>query len=239
MRRSRVFFVRSPLGFTLVELLTVIGLIAILIALLLPVLGLARRRAGGIACVSNLRQWAIAANLYAMDYHGFLPRRGQGQQPTGVINRASDWFNALPVMLRVPMYQDLLSKGQMPTAESRSLFVCPQARNLPNSFGYLFAYGMNMRLSTWETPQPDRIDQVGSPSTMVFMADAPGGYCSVLPFAAAFSPVARHDGRVNLVFLDGHAGSFPGMYVGCGVGDPQRGDVRWLVPGSTWIGPVQ
>jgi len=226
-------------AFTLVELLVVIGLIAILIALLLPALGSARRRAGSLTCLSNLRQWAVAANQYANDYHNFLPRRGQGQQPTAVINRPSDWFNALPAVMRLPQYIDLMAKGQMPTADGRGLWICPQALNLPNISGYLFTYGMNMRLSTWETDLPDRIDLVGSPSTMVFMADAPGGYCSVLPFAAPFTPVARHNGQVNIVFLDGHAASFPGRYVGCGVGDPQVSDVRWVVPGSTWIGPVE
>jgi prepilin-type processing-associated H-X9-DG protein/prepilin-type N-terminal cleavage/methylation domain-containing protein len=233
-----VLGVRSR-GFTLVELLIVIGLIAILIAMLLPAVGSARRRAGSVACLSNLRQWAVAANQYTGDYHNFLPRRGQGQQPTTVINRPSDWFNALPVMMRLTDYMDLVTQGQMPTAENRSLWICPQAADLPNSSGYLFTYGMNMRLSTWETDLPDRIDLIGSPSTMVFMADAPGGYCSILPFNAPFSPVARHSGRVNIVFLDGHAESLPGNYVGCGIGDPQLANVRWLVPGSTWIGPVE
>lgn len=220
------------------ELLIIIGLIAILISLLLPAVGSARRRAGCVACLSNLRQWAIAANQYAGDCHNFLPRRGQGQQPTAVINRPEDWFNALPVEMRTSAYMDLVNRNQMPGVGSQSLWICPQAADLPNRSGYLFTYGMNMRLSTWEATQPDRIDRIGSPSTMVFMADAPGGYCSVLPFAAPFSPVARHNGLVNLVFLDGHASSYPGAYIGCGLGDPQLSEVRWLVPGSTWAGPT-
>jgi prepilin-type processing-associated H-X9-DG protein len=96
---------------------------------------------------------------------------------------------------------------------------------------------MNMRLSTWVTPDPDRITRVGPASTMVFMADAPADYCSVLPAAAPYSPVARHGGRVNVSFLDGHVTSYAGNEVGCGIGDPLRDDVRWVVPGSTWAGP--
>jgi hypothetical protein len=40
--------------------------------------------------------------------------------------------------------------------------------------------------------------------------------------------VARHVGRINLLFLAGEVQSFKGNYVGCGVGDPGLSDVRWL-----------
>jgi hypothetical protein len=40
--------------------------------------------------------------------------------------------------------------------------------------------------------------------------------------------VARHVGRINLLFLAGEVQSFKGSYVGCGVGDPGLDDVRWL-----------
>ncbi len=224
-------------AFTLVELLAVIGIIAVLIGFLLPALSRARGNAAQVQCLANLRQWAVAVNEYAVDNHYVLPRRGQGQQPTSVINRPEDWFNALPGVMKMQPYQDLITAGQMPRAGDRGLWICPEATSLPNGAGYLFTYGMNMRLSTWVTPLPDRIDRVGQPSTLVFMADAPSGFCSVLPFAAAFSPVARHHGRVNVSFLDGHAASFPGKTVGCGIGDPLLADIRWVVPGSPWAGP--
>ena len=83
----------------------------------------------------------------------------------------------------------------------------------------------------------DKLSRIGSWSTVVFMADAPGAYCSILPAAAAYSPVARHRGRVNLAFLDGHVASYTGQEVGCGIGDPMRHDVRWTIPYSTWAGP--
>jgi prepilin-type processing-associated H-X9-DG protein len=72
---------------------------------------------------------------------------------------------------------------------------------------------------------------------MVFMADGIGTQCSVLPANAPYSPDPRHAGSVNLAFLDGHVASMSGEEVGCGVGDPQRPDVRWIVPGSAWTGP--
>ena len=103
--------------------------------------------------------------------------------------------------------------------------------------GYFFAYAMNMRLSTWQSPTPDRVNRIGSWSTVVFMSEGPGAYCSVLPAAAEYSPIARHRGRVNAAFLDGHVASYTGQEIGCGVGDPQRADVRWTIPYSTWAGP--
>lgn len=234
-------------GFSLVELLVVLTVVALLVGLLLPALIRARRAAQQVSCAGNLRQWAVAANLYALDNGGFLPRRGQGQQPTAEISRPSDWFNALPAILHLPTFQSLVAENQMPRPGTSSWFICPAASDMPNVSGYLFTYGMNMRLSTWDATLPDRIDKVGQPSTMVFMADAPGGYCSVLPFnfilpsgpGLPISPVARHQGRVNIAFLDAHVEAIPGAYVGCNVGDPQHWDVRWIVPGSTWVGPVQ
>jgi prepilin-type processing-associated H-X9-DG protein/prepilin-type N-terminal cleavage/methylation domain-containing protein len=63
----------SQSGFTLVELLVVTGLIAILIALMLPVLGRAREQAKRITCLSNLRQMAVAAQIYVSQNQGYYP----------------------------------------------------------------------------------------------------------------------------------------------------------------------
>ena len=65
-------------GFTLVELLVVIGIVTLLVAVLLPVLGKARDAAYRIVCASNLRQMAYAAQCYLVDNHDTFYRGYSG-----------------------------------------------------------------------------------------------------------------------------------------------------------------
>src|SRR5450432_3779034 len=60
-------------AFTLVELLVVIGLIALLIAILLPALSVALQQAKTVQCLSNLRQMVIAAQMYVGENQGMYP----------------------------------------------------------------------------------------------------------------------------------------------------------------------
>ncbi|HTQ37668.1 MAG TPA: DUF1559 domain-containing protein [Pirellulales bacterium] len=250
-------FRRASLGFTLVELLVVIAIIGILIGLLLVAVQASRKSARLITCQSNMRQWSLAMLNYAQAHQGYLPRRGQGVQITTSFYRPDDWFNALPPFMENLSFMTLLGDNLTPQPGDTSVWMCPEMAEKvipptnppsdptadPNKM--YFSYGMNMWLSTQQSIKPDHIDKVGPRTTMVFLSEGNGVHCSLLPAAPTliagiylnFSTIARHADMVNIAFLDGHVAPFRSDYVGCGVGIPDRPDIRWIVPDSSWAGP--
>jgi prepilin-type N-terminal cleavage/methylation domain-containing protein len=219
-------FSLSASAFTLIELLVTIAIIAIIAALLLPMLARTKDKARAIQCTDNLRQWGLALRMYADDFNDFLPRRGQGVQTLAIITRPDDWFNALPPYFNLPTFKQLVDNGQPPAVGDHSVFICPDAVNPDGT--YFLCYGQNMNLSPWNLPLATKYLNVVQPDLVVALGESPGPYASTYPSSQAFSIVARHVGRINLLFLGGEVRSFSGSYAGCGVGDPGDPDVHWL-----------
>src|SRR6185369_4880960 len=90
-------------AFTLIELLVVIAIIAILAALLLSALSRSKAAGNSASCLSNLKQWAVATQLFAGENDDYLPKDGS---PNGT-SVDEGWYNDLPRMMRIPTYKEM------------------------------------------------------------------------------------------------------------------------------------
>jgi prepilin-type N-terminal cleavage/methylation domain-containing protein/prepilin-type processing-associated H-X9-DG protein len=151
-------------GFTLVELLVVLGVITVLVGMLLPTLSAAKQSAQRVRCLSTLRQMGLAAHLYLNESHDhYLPVKwgyNANPQPPWPPVPAGTVPSVVPHLVwpNNPAFRKHLGLTNSKVSRVPAQYICPAATLAWDSFtkdGYLItrSYGYNTTtLSGWANP---------------------------------------------------------------------------------------
>lgn len=193
------------LAFTLIELLVVVAIIGVLASLVLPSLARARERAKATYCLSNMRQWSLASNMYADDWHDYLAYEGQSGALNTSLN-SNAWFNLLTKYVQSPTLIQLYEQGKPPLPGRSTLFTCPSTpkpASTPTMSAPFYMYGMNNRMDpngaclfkrqVMERPSDTVIFSENNETTF---PNTNGQYCPVRHLRGA--NLALGDGRAEL-----------------------------------------
>lgn len=217
---------RSLRAFTLVELLVVIGIIALLIAVLMPALSAARKSAMRVKCLSNMRQLAVAQCAYAASNKNALVIAGDGLETQG------SWLGLLQPYTRVVLTRRC-------PMDNSPFFDDPFDATANPPIYRTTSYAINNFVSPTHTPNGaeryEKITQIRQTSRVIQFVELAeqGSYAvadhvhvqqfynsfipnAVVALASEQMPIGRHGGRVktfggvlNYTFLDGHAEALP------------------------------
>lgn len=188
-------------GFTLVELLTVIAIIGVLVAILIPVAGSAREKVRKARCTSNLHQIGIALIGYAMDHKGRLPAGWLSEGRTLMEKDPNNSSVKNPAGLGALQYLGYISgpTGVVVSGSARSpLFDCPtRTESGWDSYSNWSDYWYNFTGSHYEAGG-------------ALLNTLPAGRAIVYDVVSLDASVAAHDDgkSANVLYADGSVRSF-------------------------------
>jgi len=218
-------------GFTLVELLIVIGIIAVLVSILLPALNKARQQASTLRCLSTLRQFQLYNQMYSMENRNqYFPILEQSPGYVFTAPTTSKVWSQEPVVRK---FMQIIPMNMAWDSEAQREYICNEATYCLQAGGYnngrykiALSYGMNYTdwadpadLSLWYAATPNqpaisyKASRIRKPSEKIAWADAMGPWTrkasSNLYTGEATGDgtriAYRHQGGVNIAFFDGHA----------------------------------
>jgi prepilin-type N-terminal cleavage/methylation domain-containing protein len=221
-------------GFTLIELLVVIAIIAILAAILFPVFAQAKAAAKKTSCVSNVKQIALGAIMYAGDHDDTLPAAARLQGVPGVSGgtRQVYWWYSWD-FVGSNFTADPLGGSIQPYLKNRQIQSCPDAGSLvsyPTQYYKIkmdaYGYALNHFLNTGAAGKLN-MSSYQEPASTVMGLDAAsrmptGGFMestsTILPSrvaAGTSSPTVhgRHTDQTCTFWFDGHAKAMKPSYI--------------------------
>ncbi|MBC8136245.1 MAG: prepilin-type N-terminal cleavage/methylation domain-containing protein [Fibrella sp.] len=244
-------------GFTLVELLVVIAVIALLTAVLLPVFAQAREKARQTACLSNLRQIGMGWTLYANDYDGgFCPVTYTVMDPVPTIYYWCTAYRSGTARSLVSGMWDPTAGLLYPYLKSQPVQDCLTTADVPPG-NFPVGYGLNQSLYVFDETLfdfvPETYAQAELPAETILMADAMRWHRTmriflrtplIYPPSLRFPYIhGRHVGLANVLWLDGHVKATRPAYYTSTVGGVTAQTLRShrlgaLVPAGCVLGTV-
>ena len=203
---------RAPGGFTLTELLVVLGIVAVLTGILIPVIGKVRESARNTDCLSNLREIGKISLLYLADNRNMIVPAGDESGPSKV-----EWFQSYATYLGD-------TQGKLAYDGRHELFYsCPSYANNVASGDiktWLPGYAVNRvpglpdtGWTNWVYPSEAgknarrfRITEITNPARRIFFGES--GTKAHVGALADFD-LTRHGDHTNALFFDFHVAALP------------------------------